>query len=77
MLSRRSINTLLIFVPVAIIVGALGLPAEAVFFLNFLALVSLAPVMTMAVLKLSSHADPVWGGLLRAMLGNTVELIVC
>lgn len=76
-LSNKSINVFLIFVPVAIISGVLGLGAEAVFFLNFLALASLAPVLTMSVLKLSADADPFWGGLLKSVLGNTVELIVC
>ena len=69
-------NVLLVFVPAGIISGTLGLPEEVVFWLNFLAVVPLAPLITMAVLRLSVHAGPVRGGLLKAILGNTAEMIV-
>jgi hypothetical protein len=75
-LSRGHVNVLLVFVPAGIVSGALGLPAEVVFWLNFLAVVPLALLITMAVLRLSAEAGPVRGGLLRAILGNTVEMIV-
>lgn len=69
-------NVLLVFVPAGIVSGTLGLPEEVVFWLNFLAVVPLAPLITMAVLRLSVHAGPVRGGLLKAILGNTAEMIV-
>lgn len=69
-------NVLLVFVPAGIISGTLGLPEEVVFWLNFFAVVPLAPLITISVLKLSAHAEQVRGGLLKAILGNTVEMIV-
>lgn len=75
-LNQRYVNVLLVFVPAGIVSGVLELPTEVVFWLNFLALVPLAPVITLAVLRLSADAGPIRGGLLRAVLGNTVEMIV-
>lgn len=66
---------LLVFVPIGIVAGVCSLPDVAIFILNMLALVSLAPFITFAVLGLSSGAG-VWAGLLRAIFGNSTELIV-
>lgn len=66
---------LLVFVPIGIAAGVCGLPDVAIFILNILALVSLAPFITFAVLGLSNGAG-VWAGFLRAIFGNSTELIV-
>ncbi|KFY81206.1 hypothetical protein V499_00032 [Pseudogymnoascus sp. VKM F-103] len=47
---------LLVFVPIGIAAGVCGLPDVAIFILNILALVSLAPFITFAVLGLSNGA---------------------
>ncbi|KAL2127383.1 hypothetical protein VTI74DRAFT_10820 [Chaetomium olivicolor] len=73
---NERIYAVLLFVPVGLIVGAVGGVHElAVFALNFLAMVPLALLITMVVIKLSGSARPVLGGLLRSVLGNTVELL--
>jgi hypothetical protein len=69
-------HVLLVFVPAGIVAGALGLPAEVVFWLNFLGVIPLALLMTVSVLKLSANSGPVRGGLLKAVFGNTMEMIV-
>lgn len=69
-------NFLLVFVPIGIVAGALNLAPVAVFVLNFLAIVPLAPFIAMAVIRLSADAGLVWGGLLKAILGNAVEMMV-
>jgi hypothetical protein len=66
---------LLVLVPIAIAVGICGMPAEAVFFLNFTALVLLAGLIIFTVLGLTRYAG-VSPGPLRAILGNATELIV-
>lgn len=68
-------KVLLVFVPVGIAAGVCDLPGLAIFILNFLALVSLAPFITFTVLGLSDGVG-VSGGLLRAIFGNSTELIV-
>lgn len=73
---HNPVNVLLVFVPVGIVAGSLGLPAEAVFWLNFVAVIPLAPMIRMAVLKLSSDNGRTRGGLLRAAFGNMAELMV-
>ena len=69
-------NVLLVFVPIGVAAGALGWAAVKIFFLNFLAIISLAPVMTFSTGELSARVGRVLGGLLKAVLGNAVETIV-
>ena len=66
----------LLFVPAGIVLGILGFPSVVVFVLNFLALIPLALLVLEMAIQLSYHAGTVKGGLLRAVLGNTVELLV-
>ena len=75
-MNSRNINFLLIFVPIGITVGALNMAPLTVFILNFMAVVALAPFITMTVFRLSVVAGAVWGGLMRAVLGNAMEMMV-
>lgn len=66
---------LLFIVPIAIVSRFVGLPAAAVFLLNTAALVPLAAFSTFTVLVLTRNAG-FWGGLIRAVFGNAIELTV-
>ena len=69
-------NLLLVFVPLGIIAGNVGWPPEAVFVMNFLAIVPLAALLSFATEELSAKLGQTLGGLLNATFGNAVELIV-
>jgi hypothetical protein len=69
-------NVLLIFVPIGIVAGALGWPDVAVFFLNSLAIIPLAPLIAFSTRELSANVGQVFGGLLNIALSNAVEMIV-
>jgi len=70
------VNVLLVFVPIGIAAGTLGWPVEAVFVLNFLAIISLAPLITFSIDELSASIGGAFGGLIKASLGNVVEMVV-
>ncbi|KAH8811971.1 Sodium/calcium exchanger protein-domain-containing protein [Xylogone sp. PMI_703] len=70
------VNVLLVFVPLGIISGALGMNATAVFVLNFLAIIPLAALLSFATEEISMKLGETMGGLLNATFGNAVELIV-
>lgn len=69
-------NVLLVFVPIGVAAGALGWAVVTVFFLNFLAITSLAPVIAFSIRELSASVGRVLGGLLKTTLDNAVETIV-
>jgi hypothetical protein len=69
-------NVLLVFVPIGIAAGTFGWPAEAVFVLNFLAIIPLAPLITFSIDKLSPNVGHAFGGLMKPTSGNMVEMIV-
>jgi len=69
-------NVLLVFVPIGIAAGTLGWAVVTVFFLNLLAIISLAPLMAFSIEKLSASIGRVLGGLLKEILDNAVEIIV-
>jgi Ca2+:H+ antiporter len=69
-------NVLLVFVPIGIVAGTLGWPVEAVFLLNLLAIVPLAPIMAFSIDKLSASIGHVFNGLIKVTLGSAVEMIV-
>lgn len=73
---QTTVRYLLSFVPMGVLAGLLGLPAMVVFWLNFMALIPLSSLVIIAVLKLSSDWSAMGGGLLRAVLGNTAEMMV-
>lgn len=76
-LTNNYVNVLLVFVPVGIVLGALGMDPTAVFVINFLAIVPLASLLGFATEELSVKLGDTVGGLLNATFGNAVELIVC
>nr|POE47245.1 vacuolar calcium ion transporter [Quercus suber] len=75
-LRSNYVNVLLVFVPVGIVLGALGMNPTAVFVVNFLAIVPLAALLSFATEELSVKLGQTIGGLMNATFGNAVELIV-
>ncbi|PMD33456.1 hypothetical protein L207DRAFT_639559 [Hyaloscypha variabilis F] len=74
--SGRSPNGLLVFVPIGIAAGTFGWSAKAVFALNFLAIIPLAPLITFSIDELSPSLGHAFGELMKPTSGNAVELIV-
>lgn len=70
------VNYLLVFVPLGLLAGALGWSSNAIFWINFCAIVPLASVLAFATEELAEHTGQTIGGLLNATFGNAVELIV-
>lgn len=70
------INVLLIFLPFALISGALEWSPTVVFAMNFFALMPLASLLSFATEELSKTAGQAIGGLLNVTFGNATELIV-
>ena len=70
------INVLLVFLPFAIISGALEWSPTTIFLTNFFALMPLASLLSVATEALSESAGPAIGGLLNVTFGNATELIV-
>lgn len=75
-LKSSPVNYLLIFVPLGILAESLGWSANAIFWLNFFAIVPLASLLAFATEELSENVGQTVGGLLNATFGNAVELIV-
>ncbi|KAI9654614.1 MAG: hypothetical protein M1829_000900 [Trizodia sp. TS-e1964] len=69
-------NVLLVIVPVGIAAGNFGWPAEAVFALNILALIPLAPLIIFSVDELSPSVGHVFMEPVKPILANAVEMIV-
>ncbi|KAK6500085.1 hypothetical protein TWF481_010442 [Arthrobotrys musiformis] len=72
----RYTNILLAFVPLGLAAGAFSQPAVAVFALNFLAIVPLAPLITLSIDELLSGVGHNFGKLMKPTSGNLVEMIV-
>lgn len=70
------VNYLLVFVPLGLLAGILGWSSNAIFWINFFAIVPLASILAFATEELSEHTGQTLGGLLNATFGNAVELIV-
>lgn len=75
-LKSSPVNYLLIFVPLGILAGILQWSSNAIFWINFFAIVPLASILAFATEELSEHVGETIGGLLNATFGNAVELIV-
>ncbi|EGV64367.1 Vacuolar calcium ion transporter [Yamadazyma tenuis] len=75
-LKSSPVNYLLVFVPLGILAGNLGWSSNAIFWINFFAIVPLASILAFATEELAEHTGESIGGLLNATLGNAVELIV-
>lgn len=75
-LALSPVNYLLVFVPLGLAAGILGWSSNAVFWINFCAIVPLALLLAFATEELAEHTGQTIGGLLNATFGNAVELIV-
>lgn len=69
-------NVLLVFVPIGIAAGTFGWPAKAIFVLNFLAIIPLAPLITFSIDELSPSVGHAFGELMKPTSGNAIEMIV-
>ncbi|KAJ2847204.1 hypothetical protein IWW36_003973 [Coemansia brasiliensis] len=69
-------NLLLVFVPLGYLAHYLKWPVLATFILNYLAIIPLSALMGFATEEVSLRLGPTWGGVVNAMFGNVVELIV-
>lgn len=75
-LKSSPVNYLLVFVPLGLIAGGFGWSSNAIFWINFFAIVPLASILAYATEQLSERVGQTVGGLLNATFGNAVELIV-
>ncbi|KAK3081064.1 hypothetical protein LTS18_010562 [Coniosporium uncinatum] len=72
-----TINWLLFCAPIGIALSQIpGIPAIAVFVINFLAIIPLAGILSYATEEIALRVGETLGGLLNASFGNAVELIV-
>jgi len=69
-------HALLILAPLGIAAGLLHWPHVVIFFLNFFAIIPLAPSIVVTTRRLADHTRPGFGGFLKVILGNAVEIIV-
>lgn len=75
-LKSSIVNYLLVFVPLGLLSGYLNWGSNFTFWLNFVAIVPLASVLSFATEELAEHVGETIGGLLNATFGNAIELIV-
>jgi len=73
---QRILRALLVFVPVALYLGATQAPPAWVFVVGCLAILPLAGLMGEATEHLAHRTGPAVGGLLNASFGNAAELII-
>lgn len=69
-------NLLLFCVPLGLVAGKYEWDSAAVFVLNFLAIFSLAEIISYSTEELSASVGKILGGLINAAFGNAVEMIV-
>ena len=69
-------NTLLVFAPLGLAAGVFNWEPIVTFILNFFAIIPLAPLIVVSTRRLAKRARPAFGGLLKVILGNAVEIIV-
>ncbi|HEU5195857.1 MAG TPA: calcium/proton exchanger [Methylomirabilota bacterium] len=73
---RPSLDWLLVFIPLAIVVDHAGAAATLVFVLAALAIVPLAGLIVRSTEQVAERTGPAVGGLLNATFGNLPELII-
>ena len=73
---RWSIHWLLVAIPLAVVLKAMGAAAPLLFFCAALAIVPLAVLIVHATEQLAVRTGPALGGLLNATFGNLPELII-
>lgn len=76
MIAGKTINILLLFIPLAVASHHLGWSPVAVFWLNFVAMVPLASLLGDFTEEVAEHTNQVIGGLVNATFGNAVEVVV-
>lgn len=70
------VNVLLVFVPVGIVVEAIGLNPAVIFAMNAVAIVPLAGILSHATECVASRLGDTVGALINVTFGNAVELII-
>ena len=70
------VNVLLVFVPIGIVVEAIGLSAGIVFGMNAIAIIPLAGLLSFATESVAIRLGDTLGALLNVSFGNAVELII-
>jgi Ca2+:H+ antiporter len=73
---RWSIHWLLVAVPIAVVLKAVGAGAPVLFFCAAVAIVPLAVLIVHGTEQLAARTGPAIGGLLNATFGNLPELII-
>jgi Ca2+:H+ antiporter len=73
---RPSINWLLAFIPVSLVLEGLHVPPPVLFFSAALAIVPIARLIVLATEQLATRTGDAVGGLLNATFGNAPELII-
>lgn len=74
--SLLGVNTLLIFIPIALLLRASGGSDVAIFLTSGLAIIPLAGLIGTATEVIAAKLGPSLGGLINATLGNAAELII-
>ncbi|KAJ2778442.1 hypothetical protein H4R18_004602 [Coemansia javaensis] len=69
-------NVLLVFVPLGYVAHYQRWPVVAVFVLNYLAIIPLSALIGLTIEEVSLRLGRTWGGVVNAVFGNTVELII-
>ncbi|KAJ1722558.1 hypothetical protein LPJ61_005916 [Coemansia biformis] len=69
-------NVLLVFAPLGYLAHYLRWPVVSVFVLNYLAIIPQSALLGFAIEEVSLRLGPTWGGVVNAVFGNTVELII-
>jgi Ca2+:H+ antiporter len=74
---KFSINWLLVFIPITLLLEHAGrFPAPVIFFSAALAIVPIAALIVRSTVQLASYTGDAVGGLLNATFGNAPELII-
>src|SRR3954451_21927307 len=73
---RPSMNWLLVFIPISVLLEFAHVPAPVLFFLAALAIVPIARLIVLATEQLAHRTGDAIGGLLNAAFGNAPELII-
>jgi len=76
MTGQNAMRLLLVFVPIALVLGFLHASPTWVFLVSCLAILPLAGLMGEATEHLTHHVGPGVGGLVNASFGNAAELII-
>src|SRR3954451_2321802 len=73
---RPSMNWLLVFIPISVLLEFAHVPAPVLFFSAALAIVPIARLIVLATEQLAERTGDAVGGLLNATFGNAPELII-